>query len=328
MSPAPFPPSDDAESRQHAEQQAWAWLRKLNSGGASHDDLHDFRQWIQSKPLHFQAYQVVRPQWDALRQASQMKSVALDQRTAAFRHRRQRRRAVLVSGGFSLGLLGLAALNPPLDLWPAASEWSAHYRTAAGEQQSLSLEPGIDVVLNTRTSVRRDTEHGRIVGLHLMSGEAAIELDQARSLKVYAGAGHARGEAAHFDVRHVNGLTCVTCLQGQVQIFHPLGERLVDAGEQLDYSAGHLGRAQRSDPEQQAAWRKGVLLFRDHTLEQVIDEINRYRQGKVMLMNDSLRSLLVSGRFYTHDLEQALQQLEYSFDLKARQLPGHILLLS
>ncbi len=63
-------------------------------------------------------------------------------------------------------------------------------------------------------------------------------------------------------------------------------------------------------------------------LAQVIDEINRYRPGRVLLMNEAAGGDPVSGRFFVASLESALSQLQHSFQLKARRLPAGVLVLS
>jgi transmembrane sensor len=47
-----------------------------------------------------------------------------------------------------------------------------------------------------------------------------------------------------------------------------------------------------------------------------------------MLMNDAVRDNQVTGRFRIASLDAALSQLENTFDLNARSLPGGLLLLS
>ncbi len=77
-----------------------------------------------------------------------------------------------------------------------------------------------------------------------------------------------------------------------------------------------------------SAWRKGMLVFRQTPLTDVIEEINRYRRGRVVLMNASLAHQPVSGSFDITLLDVAVAQLQRTFDLSARSLPGGLVVLS
>lgn len=60
----------------------------------------------------------------------------------------------------------------------------------------------------------------------------------------------------------------------------------------------------------------------------MLSEINRYRPGRVVLMNQAVQNGPVSGRFLIASLDSALAQLQQMFDLHARRLPGGVLVLS
>jgi len=80
--------------------------------------------------------------------------------------------------------------------------------------------------------------------------------------------------------------------------------------------------------EEWSAWRQGLLVFRKAPLSTVIDEINRYRSGKVVLWADALRDREVSGRFSIASLDTVLLQIQRSYGLRSQSLPGGVLILS
>ena len=53
----------------------------------------------------------------------------------------------------------------------------------------------------------------------------------------------------------------------------------------------------RADMEQAMGWREGVLVFRDMPLSEAVAEINRYRPGRIMVLDDALAARRVSGAF-------------------------------
>ncbi|THF60440.1 FecR family protein [Pseudothauera rhizosphaerae] len=326
------PPSRDGHAvPADLEAQAWNWLRLLRSGDARELDAKRFRRWVHSSPAHQAAYNAVKFRWDALEPPARE---LLQRKPEAVPRPRRRvgsaygRRAFLGAAIGAAAAAGVAVVHPPLGWWPAIDEWGADDRTAAGEQRTLALADGIDVTLNTRTSVRRRTSGGQAVGLELIAGEAAIDLGAGRAFAVIAGAGRSTAEWGRFEVRHVDGKACVTCIEGAVRVEHPAGTRVLQARQQVRYDAVAVGSVASVEPAAATAWREGVLVFSQTPLADVIDEINRYRTGRVMLMNDRVRNRPVSGRFAIVELDMALWQLQESFDLRARTLPAGVLILS
>ncbi len=223
----------------------------------------------------------------------------------------------------------VAVVHPPFGLWAAPGEWSADDRTVIGEQRSFELNDGIHLTLNTQTSIRRQVVADRIAGIELLGGEAAVDLKTTgRVFSVSASVGKSTSSEGRFEVRYVDDKICVTCLAGTVSVSHPAGERTLTARQQTVYDRHALSGIAAIEPQLVSAWRHGELRFNEVALGRVIDEINRYRPGKVVLMNAAVRDKPVSGSFYIASLDLALSQLQRSFDLQATSLPGGLYVLS
>ena len=117
-------------------------------------------------------------------------------------------------------------------------------------------------------------------------------------------------------------------MAGTVRVDHPTGSHVLRGGQQTVYDRQQLAGVALVDAANVSAWRNGELVFRQTRLAVVLDEINRYRPGRVVLMNDRVRNMPVSGSFYIASLDSAIAQLQYSFDLHARTLPGGLLILT
>ncbi|WP_066266558.1 FecR family protein [Hydrogenophaga palleronii] len=325
-----------ASSRDDAariQREAGAWLRRLNSGSATQRDVQGFRRWRDAHPAHGQALQEARRVWALMPQAM-APMAGRDTASAAARRPRARglpRRMVLLGG--AVGVAGAAAaavaVHPPLALWPSIGELQADYRTATGEQRELDLAGGVSLQLNTQTALSRLRGEGQGPGVRLVNGEIAVDLGHAGStaFEVAAGAGRVLAQGAQLEVRHLADVTWVTCIDGAVRVWHPDGARELQAGQQLRYDAHGLQPTQRVEVAEWSAWRRGVLVFRAAPLEQVIEEINRYRPGKVLLWASHLREREVSGRFSVSTLDTVLLQIERSYELQARSLPGGVVVL-
>lgn len=329
-----MPPDNKPAPSDVLQQEARVWLRRLTSGEATEWDAQAFTRWKQSSVAHARAFDEAKRQWQALGPAIGL-LLQKDQAAAALHERSMRppqvgRRMFLrVAGGAVAAVAGAAIVHPPLQLWPSLDEWQADARTAKGEQRQLAMGGGVNVTLNTQTSIRREVADASGGALELIGGEAAIDLAAgAAAFSVAAGNGRSTARDGQFEVRNLDGRVCVTCLRGAVQIVHPKGQASLAARQQLVYDKDAIGRVEAVDGEAASAWRRGELIFRQVPLVRVIEEINRYRAGRVVLAARAQENSAVNGRFAIAALDSALVQLQYSFGLAARRLPGGVVVLS
>jgi transmembrane sensor len=335
--PAPILAEDRTVLPAELDEQAWNWLRLLGSGNADTDDAERFRRWVRSSPAHQAAYDKARRRWDVFKSPAgavlRADPEMADLYVGAQRRPNLNRRALLGAAVSAVAVAGVAVVYPPLGLWPTVSEWRADYRTARGEQRTLVLADSADITLNTQTSIRRTRDGegaGNVAGVELVSGEAAIDLKPkaTRPFTVTAGPGRSSAQSGRFEVRYLDGKVCVTCIAGAVQIEHPAGLRILQARQQAIYDTDTISGTAGIDPDTVSAWRRGVLVLDQTRLVDAIAEINRYRSGRVVLMNTAMRNKPVSGRFALASLDVALWQIQHVFDLQARSLVGGILVLS
>lgn len=327
---------DQARAPDSLRDEAWVWLRLIQSGKVTEWEAKGFKRWIGSSPSHRAAYQAARQEWAQLTPLAG--EVLRTDREAALRHQRnmrnpsQGRRAFLGAAASIAAAAGVAAVfvNPSADgPWLPLGQWNADVRTATGEQRTIALAQGV-VTLNTATSIRHRTARADMTGgIDLLVGEAAIDLADTRTpFLVNAGPGTSMATGARFEVRYLAGRACVTCIEGSVRLNHPGGRRVLQARQQARYDDNSVSGIAAVEPHGVSAWRSGELVFDNTPLFEVIEEINRYRPGRVALMNTKLRNKPVVGSFYIASLDHALIQLQHTFDLQARQLPGGLLILS
>ncbi|MGT2429764.1 FecR family protein [Cupriavidus basilensis] len=315
------------------QEQAWVWLRLLNSGDVKPWDAEGFQRWLRTSAAHKAAFNEARQRWTLLKPAAgellRQNPGAAEFHVRTLSRPSPGRRAFLGAAVGAAAVAGAAVLHPPAGLWPSPGEWGADYRTATGEQRAVTLAGRVNVTLNTQTSVRRHSAGGMTTGIDLLAGEAAIDLPPGgRPFSVIAGAGRSVAEAGRFEVRHLADKVCVTCIEGAVRVEHPAGNRVLQARQQTVYDDVAAGGVARIEPASVSAWRNGELVFSQARLIDVLDEINRYRRGRVVLMNAAVRDKPVSGSFFIASLDVALAQLQHIFDLRVRLLPGGLVVLS
>jgi transmembrane sensor len=318
-------------------QDARSWVRKLYSGRVTRWEAKAFQRWVDAAPERLAAVQEAARQWQLIGAAG---AELLRAEPALARHHREvlararpDRRAFI---GFALGGAGAAAVAAyaPLDLWPSLRMWGADERTAAGEQREIAFGD-VRVALNTRTSVRRlAADPGAAGGLELIEGEAGVDVPAGGPpFRVVAGAGRVvvaatAAAGASVEVRLIDGQTCVTCVSGAVTVDHPAGQRTLREAQLLRYRAEAISDIAAARPAELSAWRRGELVFQQTPLPLVIEEINRYRSGRVVLVGDAVRRQTVTARIKIAELDTALLQIQHSFKLDATHLPTHVLVLS
>ncbi|WP_144631021.1 FecR family protein [Bordetella genomosp. 13] len=316
------------------EREAHAWVRRLTSGNATQADAQALQQWRSQSDAHAAAFRHAQEVWHKVGRAGLL--VAHRQPLPARRARagtpNPQRRAML-GGAFATAVVaaGVAVVHPPLGLWPSLDDLRADYHTGTGERRAVMLADNVRVTLNTQTRIAVRTDTGAASGIDLVGGEAAFDVARTdRSFTVVAGSGRTLAQAAdvRFEVRNTGGSVCVTCLAGQVQVESAAGNLMLRANQQVVYDSRHIGVAVAVDSATASAWRDGALVFRQTPLSEVVDEINRYRPGRVILMNDEKARLPLSGRFSLDNLDLVLTQIRQAFQVKARTLPGNILIFT
>jgi transmembrane sensor len=327
------------------EAQARAWLVRLRSGDATSEDVEAFRRWCAEDPGHVRMVRALSDVWSSLDAA--MSEVAQQDPQKARRWQdaaaaaapvrvlRPGRRAFV---GFALAAgASWLAIRPPLQLWPALGDYMADYRTGTGEQRQVKLSDRVLVEMNTQTRVNILHTAGTQHSIDLVAGEAEIVAaplavgrgDALRPVVVTAGRGRVQAEIARFDVRYVGEQVCVTCLAGSVRVEHPRGSLTLQAAQQVVYGNGEAAPvATTIDPGVVTAWRRGILVFKGTPLAQVVDEINRYRPGKVILRNAALGENRVDAQLPIAELNDAVSLLGKAYGAHVTRLPGDIALLS
>ena len=310
------------------EREAHGWVTRLVSGEATAADAQAFKEWRRQSPAHDQAFAAATLRW---KNFGPVGRTLLEQGRVPEWSPPQpefsRRAALGGMGAIAASAAAYAVVKPPLGLWPSLVELSADHRTATGEQRQVGVSDDVSVRLNTQTSISvLSTEAGTDL-VKLISGEAAFATTSPRPLVVLAGDGRMVAGRARFDVRNVGSSVCVTCFDGEVRVQHGPQTAIVGSKQQLRYDVGGLKAEVAIDPAEAAAWQAGVLIFRFMPLSDVIAEINRYRRGKVILMNAALGTNPVNGRFRIQRIDEVLMWIEQAFGATARSLPGGVVLI-
>lgn len=306
------------------------WVVHLATGTVSEDDLKAFERWRNQSAAHAEAYVQASRLWKALEAPLKSAERSLPRQVVhglpTLPNMLGRRAFVGGTIAASVAAVGGGLLvRPPLDLWPSLTAFTSDYRTSAGEQRKLSLAADTSIEMNTRTSLNIAAAPSDAQFIDIIEGEAAITAG-AQPVQVRAGGGLIAAFNAQFIVRCDHSGVRVTCLAGRVDVSLGGRETGLEVRQQIAY-ADKLAPVVMVNPAIQASWRDGLLIFENEPIARVIEEINRYRPGRIVLMDAELGKRQVNARFKLARLDSVLTQFREVFGVKVTALGAGIALV-
>ena len=293
--------------------EAIDWMVRLKSGRATTKDRAAFAAWRRTSDGHELAAREAETIWLGL-------GFAGDQVRREERKTRLTRRALLGAGMVMAGGVALdrsGAVGPHL---------LADHVTGIGEQRSIGLADGSSVSLSADTALSVDFSAAER-RLRLFRGEAifTVERDADRPFLVATRDGRTRAIGTVFDVDIRPIEVVVTVLEGTVDIAtdaEPFGTVIAEANQRVRYGAtGRPTAPEAVDSDVETAWRRGKLIFNRRPLGDVVAEIGRHRSGRIVIANDRLRSLKVTGVFDLAEPETVLRTIETTLPVRITRLP-------
>lgn len=329
----------DGPEKPSSNRRASEWLVLLESGDATEEDRARFEAWLAEDQRHREAYAGLTETWGRLtvmrgraRAAGGEPGRDPDLQGPEL-SRRSRRRTYRWTWAAAAAVLVAAFLAGILSL-PGDAE--IRYRTDVGERRTVSLADGSTLELNTDTEVVVEyTDERRRVDM--LRGEAFFDVveDADRPFVVAAGQGAIRAVGTGFAVRvEPAGMVSVMVTEGLVEVVH-LGGGLSDTARpgdnverpvlqrgqraQYDREAPRIEEITPEELERTQAWRRGLLVFEDASLAEVVAEVNRYTETRLVIADPTISVLRLGGTFKTGRVEALLDVLEKGFGVRVER---------
>ncbi len=295
-------------------EEAADWLVGLVSGSATDEDAEGLARWRAQSAAHDAAF----------REIAGVRDYAV---VIAHTKKPMSRRALLsAGGGGALALLaGISLARPPLGLWPSYAELMADHRTPIGGRLAIHPVAGVDVELSSRTAVSL-IEGGH--GIHLIAGESYVAASRSAGIfTVETDSMRISVRDAEFNVQALANHERVACVRGEVRC--DIGGRVTTLAANQALSRGSEGTVRRNavDAIKESAWRRGLLIFEGTPLTEVVDQINLYRAGRIVLTDSSLGRLPLNAVFHIAQIDNSIAQIEQLVNVRARYVAGGIVLL-
>ena len=297
-------------------REAIDWIVRLTSGEATVEDAERLKVWRARSADHEQAFRRASTAWRKTGAAG-----------TTVPHGPRMSRRLFLAGAGAGGALAAGWAGVSLGLLPGLDQIMADYSTGTGEQARIELPDGSTVDLDGASALdAKFTNASR--GVRLITGAAAFELaPDARSFQAVIGPGEITARNAAFVVTMGAGPTLVECTRGAVDVTCNGSVRLT-AGQRTSFDAAGLSAPEAADIATAAPWRRGLLIFENRPLAEVVADINRHRRGRIVLTSSALGQRRVDGVFHLARPDEIVTNLANSLKLRLIELPGGLSLLA
>lgn len=319
---------DQAERLRPLLREGIDWVVRMGSGSTTQEDRTALMRWRALSADHDAAWREASALGLTLRGVGRE---VLDERRAPgvvmpFRSRAMVHRRALIGGAIAASAIAAVGVGRSHHL---VGGRAPDFVTGTGERRQVTLAPGLALDLDAQTRVVVD-HHAGGHRVELLAGRAMVlaHLGRAGAVQLVAGRGQVKARDARFDVRLDGDQSCVTCLEGDLQVDYAGSAVPLRARQQLLYSDAGVGRPGMVDLAEVVAWRNGQMVFHQAPLVDVIREVNRYRPGKVVIANAAVGRRLINGIFHIADVDAAIIQVQQITGAHATRLPGGIVVLS
>lgn len=310
--------------------QAIERVVRLHSGMATTKDEVEAREWQNRSHSHRKAFAEAEQLWLEMGDAWQSGENDPQVSAAVFSLKPpQSKRQWLAGMAACIALVSLAVQFSGLrDLC------FSDYATGIGEHQNITLADGSRVLLNTDTalSIAFDDSSRRIT-LHRGQAIFSVVKDSARPFEVVTDTAVIKALGTVFEVLEDELGMRVTVEEHAVSVkgindknYAEAGR--VSAGQQARYSPEHgLTQPVAVEPKQISAWRRGKLIFNNQAMGEVIAELDRYYPGRIVIVDDKLTALKISGVFPMADPAKALDMIADTLSVKITRITPWLTLI-
>jgi transmembrane sensor len=272
--------------------EAATWFALLLDENATQADHQRFREWLLIDEKHAQAYARIERLWTYAAQEPLPDAPPSSRRNLL----------KLTSGLVLLAGAGGTA-------WTIARQ--PDFSTGTGEIRSVTLADGSRVELGAASAISigftATRRHIRLIG-----GQAYFEVsaDAARPFVVEAGRVSARALGTAFSVSIAPERTSIAVTQHRVRV--KADGRMVDLaeGDVVDWENGLLGNIAVGEAANRLRWRDRQLVFLARPLGEVIAEVNRWRKGRLLILDPALAARKVTAILDVNDIADIDKTLE------------------
>lgn len=287
------------EQLSQIEEQAAAFVARIDSGNWSVADETDLQEWLQLDIRNRGIFLQAHAAWIALDSGDETMSTSPKSAVEEIVKAPFGRRTVILGGG---GALAAAATGILL------LRQGTTYSTDLGEIRRVPLADGSSTAINSASQLTVILSE-KLRDVRLIKGEAwfRVAKDASRPFVVEAGSVLVRAVGTAFSVRRRADGAEVIVSEGVVEGWAAGadGHRVrLEAGQRAfigNNSAISVKEDTVAAADRALAWREGFIDLAGVSVQDAIDDFNRYNGRKLVLDDPALGAEQVDGIFRTDD---------------------------
>ncbi len=309
----------DTSRHRAIEAQAAEWLARRDAAERWTDaDEQALQAWIAESVAHRVAWLRLGAAWQRTDRMPALSALPapvpfdeLDEPPPVVAESTRRVTRGWTAAGAALAAALVLAIGVPWVIHQLGPREGERYATEVGARESVALADGSRVILNTRTRGRA-VVNDRRRHFWLEEGEAYFEVahDPKRPFVITAGDDTITVLGTRFSVRHVDGRTEVTVVEGRVRVDlarsggAPAAPVVVTGNESVIAERGSVLVIGRTEGQvaSELSWRQGQISFDQKTLGEIALEFNRYNRVQLVVEGEAA-NLRLSGNFDTGNVE-------------------------
>ncbi|WKN33879.1 FecR domain-containing protein [Porifericola rhodea] len=199
-------------------------------------------------------------------------------------------------------------------------------RAEFGQQMSYTLPDHSVVSLNAGSEIRFEEDEWQQERKLYLQGEAFFEVEKGSRFQVISTQGTVEVLGTSFNVYARDQKLEVACLTGKVRVSDAKGNEaaMLSPGQGVQIYQNQVSTL-TINPEEAVDWKSGNFIYEDVSLQEVLQELERQYELKVVLQTD-ISDRKYSGQFSNQDLKSALQmiclpmELEYELDIAKQKV--------
>lgn len=326
----PSDTSDGPKSGTPISQEAVDWFARRNRPSQPREDRIAFRTWLEADPQHRKAYQDVEDLWQSDIFAEALATVTPAGVTPS-EHPRRAQWGRPLAAAIAASLIGGVVIGGFGDSLIAG--WHrliADHATAIGDRHNLTLADGSRITLNSASAIDVDSSPQGF-RITLLRGEAFFEPApqvDGRSFRVVADEIEVQVLGTAFHVNLASSQTQVGVLEGDVTVFIAASESPIALGPGERLSRDDSGAPQAAIlDERRLAWLDGRIAFHEQPLAEVVDDLRRYHPGVILVADERLAAVPVSGNFRLDQPDVVLAALAVAVSADLVRITDRLLIL-
>lgn len=320
------------------EGEAAQWVARFDARGKlSAHEVSGLREWVAQSTQHRETLDRMAALWGGLDILDEI-NYCEPPEISTMKSRFMASNWLKTGAVAAMLLVGIMTAYVGFDGGVEGLRQSGHYYTDVGQQRTVALSDGSEIILNTNSEVEVDySPNSRVI--RLIKGEAHFDVakDTERPFLVHAHGGIVKAVGTAFTVFVREKDVEVTVSEGVVALLSPHAPEAVKtqefaeasplaaltAGQNAVFAQKTVERVTRMSAEaldRKLLWRGGFIAFAGEPLSEVVADVSRYTDMHIEINDPALESLPIGGYFKVGEVEGMFEALEGGFGVEVERV--------